>query len=98
MLRTCLLLTLVCASAAAAAPTTVAADSNHATIVYDASIREFRCWYEGTLDATARAAAKTCAPPWHAVGGDLHFLRGEAISILVINGVAEDIFAIDLTA
>ena len=68
-----------------------------AYVAYDVMLREFVCWTEGTLPAT-RPAGGVCSEPWRPVTGDTHFVRGQAISIVLVNAKAIDIFQPDVSA
>jgi hypothetical protein len=69
-----------------------------ATLVYDARLREFRCWSEGMLTTDFRD--HLCDPVfgWHTINSNLYFVRGQSITLVVINAVAEDIFTLDIKA
>jgi hypothetical protein len=79
-----------------------------ATIVYDVKLREFTCWTEAPLmpPLVANPVVATGSSPqrtvcdaksqWHPVTSDLYFLRGQAISILLVNAVALDLFSIEI--
>jgi len=69
-----------------------------ATILFDARIREFRCWSDGPLTVERRRAPCDAAAGWHPVTGALYFTRGQLLTILVTHGVANDIFSVDVSA
>lgn len=73
-------------------------EPKNATIVFDAGIREFTCWSEGELTSAKRTAPCDSALGWHPVTAALHFTRGELLTVLVIRGVANDIFSVEVTA
>ena len=68
------------------------------TLVYDAKIREFRCWSEGVLRADARSYLCDTTHGWHPLNANFYFVRGQSISVIVMNAVAEDIFSLDVKA
>jgi hypothetical protein len=70
-----------------------------ATIVYDSRMREFRCWSEGPLTKERRETAANCSVEsgWHPITAALYFTRGELVSVLVVHGVVNDLFSVDLT-
>ena len=72
-----------------------------ATVVYDVKLHEFHCWREDVLTDAARARPcdyNDASLGWHSMTGDLYFVRGEAVSILLVNAVAQDIFGLDVKA
>ncbi len=75
-----------------------AQDRTQATVVYDVNLREFVCWREGALVAAARAQPCNPSYGWHPVSSELYFTRGEAISVLLVNAVALNLFALDVKA
>jgi hypothetical protein len=68
------------------------------TLVYDARLREFRCWSEGSLLPEAHQQVCQTAFGWHPVNANLYFTNGQAVNVLIMNGVAEDTFSLDVTA
>jgi hypothetical protein len=80
------------------------AQSKDVTIAYDVGLREFTCWREGPLTPAAKTVvtspANRDAPctteNWHPVTGDMYFVRGQVLSLLLVHGVAADLFALDL--
>lgn len=79
-------------------PAVARAQSDKATIVYDVALREFTCWREGPLTADAQQDLCSPAQGWHPVTTDLYFVRAQAVSVLLQNAVANDIFSLDVTA
>jgi hypothetical protein len=74
-----------------------AQDRTRATVVYDVKLREFPCWQEGDLTAAARSNPCSTAQGWHPVTSDLYFTRGEAISVLLVNAVAMNLFTVEVS-
>lgn len=66
---------------------------SRATIVYDATLREFTCWSEGEI---VPGQSAPCGPGSHPVGANLYFGRGEYITVLVVHAKVQDVFAVDL--
>src|SRR5204862_5228018 len=69
-----------------------------ASLVYDAKLREFRCWSEGVLTDKFREHLCDSAFGWHPVNANLYFVRAQSLSLVITNAVAEDIFSLDLKA
>ena len=80
------------------ATTLEASNQSSATIVYDVGLREFHCWFEGDLTAPARTHPCDTSVGWHPMTGDLYFVRGEAVNILLVNAVAQDLFGLEVKA
>jgi hypothetical protein len=82
------------------------APNSEATLAYDVKLREFTCWREGRLTEQAQrspydnAASRECNSRqyWHPVNGNLYFVRGQAVSVLLVNAVAADLFGLEVTA
>src|SRR5262245_23045157 len=93
----CSVAIVACVSKGAAA---FAQDAPRATVVYDVKLREFRCWHEGNVNAIVTPSGLSPATPrskpcqaaygWHPVTSDLYFVRGQAVSILLVNAMALD--------
>jgi hypothetical protein len=64
-----------------------------ATLVYDAKLREFRCWSEGALKVDFRATLCKSDDGWHPLNANLYFVRSQSITLVVTDAVAEDIFS-----
>jgi hypothetical protein len=64
-----------------------------ATIAYDVTLREFRCWTEATPLPT-----EVCGEGWHPIDGNLYFIRGQNIRVLLINAYAQDLFSLEIKA
>jgi hypothetical protein len=72
-----------------------AKDPPDATIVYDVLLHEFTCWKEGPLPIVP--PTNPCAlGEWHPITGNMYFVRGQFVSILVVNAVAQDLFEVDV--
>src|SRR5215470_6274987 len=71
-------------------------NSNEATLLYDVTLREFTHWREGELTQSARTHPRDENYGWHSVNGNLYFVRGQAVSVLLVNAVAQDLFALEL--
>ena len=74
------------------------ANDSTGTLVYDARLREFRCWSEGALLQNSRQHLCDPAAGWHPVNANLYLVNGQSVNVLVMNGVAEDIFSLDVKA
>jgi hypothetical protein len=72
--------------------------SSDAIIVYDVRLREFTCWREGQLNDDARNNPCDPAQKWHPISGNLYFVRGQFVSILLVNAVVKDLFGLDIKA
>src|ERR1700680_617324 len=98
--RLTLLLLPICALTAQIVPRTptnpASLNNSTATMVYDSRLREFRCWSEGTLRPDARQHLCETDAGWHPVNANLYFVRGQSVNVLVMNGIAEDIFSLDV--
>lgn len=68
------------------------------TLVYDARVREFVCWSEGTLQPDFRAHLCDPQAGWHPLTANLYFVRGQSITVVIQHGMAEDIFSLDVKA
>src|SRR5262245_309121 len=68
------------------------------SIVYDTKQREFRCWSDGVLQENYRQHLCDNRFGWHLVNSNLYFVRGQSLSLVVMNGIAEDIFTLDIKA
>lgn len=97
MFRLCRLVTILMSLALSVAAN---AAERSAYVVYDVVLREFICWTEdkGTKAVPAPPVNGRCAGVWHAVTGDLYFLRGQSISVVLANAKSIDLFGVDLTA
>ena len=76
----------------------LASPPDEATIVYDVKLREFVCWREGLLTNAARDLPCAAAEHWHPITKNLYFVRAQFVSILIVNGVAQDLFGVDVKA
>jgi hypothetical protein len=97
MIRFRLVLVVILLLGALGGTTAAYADPSRATLVYDVKLKEFTCWREGELTATARSTPCE-GEGWHPVTSDLYFTRGEALSILLVHASVLDIFAIEVQA
>ena len=78
-------------------PIEVHAAEKLASISYDVALREFTCWSEGSkVPAPADGNATSCSGAWKPITGDLYFLRGQSISVVLVNAVAIDLFGVEL--
>jgi hypothetical protein len=93
-----LLLCSATATGLAQSPSRPADGPKHATIVYDAVLREFRCWTDGAIDARARGGVCDPGARWHPMSASLFFVRGQSVNVLVVNGVAQDVFSLEVKA
>jgi len=90
---------LLTLAAVASAQSRAGSLRSEATVTYDVKLREFRCWREGRLTEAARTAAASCqGHGWHPLTTKVYFVRGQAVNVLLVNAMAADLFAIDLTA
>lgn len=69
---------------------------NDATIAYDVRLHEFRCWREKVLDSAAIKNPCDTAQGWHPMSANLYFVRNQSVSILLINALAADLFALEV--
>jgi hypothetical protein len=74
------------------------ADPREATLVYDVAVREYVCWREGALTPEARTRWCDSSQGWHPVTGNLYFVRGQAVTVLLVNGLVGDIFTLEIKA
>lgn len=77
------------------------AGQRNATVVYDVKLREFTCWSEGTLIEEARAHPcdfNDTKYGWHSITGELYFVRGESVNLLLVNAASQDLFSLDVKA
>ena len=77
----------VCASVIAA--------ETPAYLVYDVTLREFTCWTERNMALPAPVNGK-CTGAWRSITGDLYFVRGQSVSVVLANANAIDLFAVEL--
>jgi hypothetical protein len=80
-------------------PTPALANKSSATIVYDVKLKEFLCWHEGALTDDVRRNPcdySNVDYGWHPMTGNLYFVRAEAVSVLLVNAVAVDLFSLDV--
>ncbi len=90
------------AAASVGACLCLGATPTEATLAYDVATREYLCWREGSLTEDARKTAdlRSCDSKqgWHPVTGNLYFVRGQSINVLLVNGLVGDIFTLEVKA